>query len=62
VERKWTEADRRRGRAEARGAALTAGQRGQGRSRAEQALGEEEEKGGGPGTGLQNSKMTRTLG
>jgi hypothetical protein len=35
------------GRAVARGAALTAEQRRQGRSRAEQVLGEEEERGGG---------------
>jgi hypothetical protein len=49
------------GRAVARGVALTAEQRRQGRCRAEQVLGEEEERGGGPGTCLQNSRITGTL-
>jgi hypothetical protein len=46
----------------ARGAALTAEQRRQGRSRAEQVLGEEEERGGDPGTCLQNQELQGLFG
>jgi hypothetical protein len=54
-------AERRRGRAEARGAVLTAEQRGQGEAEQSRRSGKKKRGKGGPGTRLQNSKITGTL-